>query len=170
MKQRLRVVLCLMLAAFVALPTVAFADEPRMEVRSSQSRCDQPWEITATGLEPSKPVLVAFTFGGTASAGAVGGNSDATGRFFSPIPKVFLPCVEGGKVTASITVAGKLLPITAQFEIAAPGAQPAAPAAGNSPETREGSNPRWGLFALGVGVVLFASGSAVSLRKRRRAV
>ena len=117
-RQRLAILLCLAVAAFA--PSVAFADEPRMEVRSTHTRCEQPFEVTATGLEPSKPVLVAFTFGGQSSPGAVAGNSDATGRFFSPIPKVLLPCVAGGKVTASITVDGKLLAITAQFEVAVP--------------------------------------------------
>ena len=162
-RQRLAILLCLALAAFA--PSVAFADEPRLEVRSTHTRCEQPFEVTATGLEPSKPVLVAFTFGGQASPGAVGGTSDATGRFFSPIPRVLLPCVEGGKVTASITVDGKLLAITAQFEVAVPGAPPTAPQVGNSTTAERG--PLLRPLATGAGLFLAMAGLAFSLIRRR---
>lgn len=145
--------------------SVAFADEPRMEVRSTHTRCEQPFEVTATGLEPVKPVLVSFSFGGKASPGAVGGTSDENGRFFSPIPRVLLPCVEGGKVTASITVDGKLLAITAQFEVAAPGASPTAPQVGNSAKADENSSSSWALFA-GAMVLLAAAGMGFSARRR----
>ena len=146
-------------------PTLAFADEPRLEVRSTHTRCEQPFEVTATGLEPSKPVLVTFTFGGQSSPGAVGGTSDATGRFFSPIPRISLPCVEGGKVTASITVDGKLLAITAQFEVAVPGAPPTAPQVGNSTPAERGPS-LWPL-ATGAGLFLAMAGLAFSLIRRR---
>ena len=162
-RQRLAILVSLALAAFA--PSVAFADEPRMEVRSTHTRCEQPFEVTATGLEPSKPVLVAFTFGGQASPGAVGGTSDATGRFFSPIPRVLLPCVEGGKVTASITVDGKLLAITAQFEVAVPGAPPTAPQVGNSTTAERG--PLLRPLATGAGLFLAMAGLAFSLNRRR---
>ena len=157
--------LVLVLAAFMALPSLARADEPRLEVRSLATRCEQPFEVTATGLEPSKPVLVSFAFVGTADAGAVAGNSDATGRFFSPIPRVLLPCVEGGKVTASITVDGKLLAITAQFEVAVPGAPPTAPQVGNSTPAESGT-ALWPL-ATGAGLFLAMAGLAFSLIRRR---
>ena len=155
----------LVVVSLAAGPTLAFADEPRMEVRSTHTRCEQPFEVTATGLEPSKPVLVTFTFGGQSSPGAVGGTSDATGRFFSPIPRVLLPCVEGGKVTASITVDGKLLAITAQFEVAVPGAPPTAPQAGNSTPAERGT-ALWPL-ATGAGLFLAMAGLAFSLIRRR---
>lgn len=128
------------------------------------TRCEQPFEVTATGLEPSKPVLVSFTFGGKTLAGALGGNSDETGRFFSPIPRVLLPCVEGGKVTAAITVDGKLLPITAHFEVALPGAPPIAPQVGNSTPPRASSEPVVGSLLAGALLVL----TAVGLRPRMR--
>ena len=162
----LTLLLGLVLVSLVAAPTLAFADEPRLEVRSSQTRCDQPWEVTATGLEPSKPVEVAFVFEGQPStaAGLVGA-TDAAGRFFSPIPRILLPCVEGGPVTATMKVDGKLLPVTARFVIAPPGADPTPPSVGNSPEPGAKRVEGAALVALATVLMLF-SGSALALRRR----
>ena len=63
-----------LLTALAVAPSLAFADEPKIEVRSIRTRCEQPFEVTATGLEPLKHVEVAFTFGGKASPGAVAGD------------------------------------------------------------------------------------------------
>lgn len=165
-KLRVGLLAAVALAALAALPSMAFADEPRMEVRSPTGRCDQPFEVTATGLEPSKPVLVSFTFGGKTLPDSLGGTSEPDGRFFSPVPRVLLPCVEGGTVTASIKVDGKLLALTAQFKVGAPGDAPTAPAVGNSAPAKSGRGPDLGLMVVAVGLMLGA-GCAV-LRGRER--
>ena len=154
------------LAGLAAPAGVALADEPRMEVRSPTGRCDQPFEVTATGLEPSKPVLVSFTFGGKTLPDSLGGTSEPDGRFFSPIPRVLLPCAEGGTVTASIKVDGKLLALTAQFKVGAPGDAPTAPAVGNSAPPDSDSGPDMGLLAAVTGLLLVAGAAAVRGRER----
>ena len=154
------------LAGLAAPAGVALADEPRMEVRSPTGRCDQPFEVTATGLEPSKPVLVSFTFGGKTLPDSLGGTSEPDGRFFSPIPRVLLPCAEGGTVTASIKVDGKLLALTAQFKVGAPGDAPTAPAVGNSAPPDSDSGPDMGLLAATAGLLLAAGTALVRGRER----
>lgn len=154
------------LAGLAAPADVALADEPRTEVRSPTGRCDQPFEITAAGLEPSKPVLVNFTFGGKTLLDALGGTSEPNGRFFSPIPRVLLPCVEGGAVTASIKVDGKLLALSAQFKVGAPGDAPTAPAVGNSVPSQPDGGSDLRLMVVAVGLMLAAGAALVRGRQR----
>ena len=70
-------------------------------------------------------------------------------------------------MTASITVDGKLLAITAQFEVAVPGAPPTAPQAGNSTPAERGTALSLWPLATGARLFLAMAGLAFSLIRRR---
>lgn len=95
----------------------ASAQGPKFEVTPARAACVQPFEIRASGLAESRAVEVEISVEGIAT-GSVAGTTDSVGQFHSPIPMILLPCADGGEVTASISVGGEKLPLTARFEVA----------------------------------------------------
>lgn len=160
---------CLVIAAS-ALPQAALA-AVHLEIRNTRGDCQTPYEIFATGLPGEREVLVDMVVGGKVT-GSVGGSSEPDGRFFSPIPRVLLPCETGGAVTANLRIAGETVAST-EFDVTAPGQvlplpSPGAPAAGNSPGRDGNSSDDW-MFVSAIGAaVLLATLLAVLGGPRRR--
>ena len=89
----------IVLVAWIAIALATYASataDPQLTVKPARATCDQPFEATATGLPPLKPVEVVLTTFGQAATGGVGGTSDADGVFISPFPRINIPCESGG--------------------------------------------------------------------------
>ena len=118
--------------------------EATMDIKPAQQSCSGargPFEIFASGLTPSKDVLVDMVVGDSV-AGSVGGRSEPDGRFYSPIPMVLMPCTGGGTVTAVLRIEGSAV-AQATFEVLAPGVQPSPPAAGDSSPDQPAGGDDW---------------------------
>lgn len=109
-------------AAFVlaVLPRgAAHAADPAISIQPARALCTQPFEITATGLEPAKAMEADITVDGVVT-GSVAAVTGPNGTFWSPIPMILLPCADGGVVTVSMSVDGVPSALTAMFEIGEP--------------------------------------------------
>ncbi len=144
--------LLVLLLITAATPLMAHA-EARMEINPGRSRCVVPFEIMASGLPPSRDVLVDMVVDGV-TTGAVGGRSEPDGRFYSPIPMVLIPCEAGGLVVANLRVDGQAIGLTATFEVTARNAPPAPPALGNTNAAATDEDDWMFVAAIGAGVLL----------------
>ena len=104
------------------------AQGPTFEITPARQACVQPFQVRAAGLGGNQPVEVEITVAGVVT-GAVAGTTDSVGQFQSPIPMILLPCADGGEVSATISVGGEPLPLTARFEVAEPVVAPPTPTA-----------------------------------------
>jgi hypothetical protein len=105
--------------ALAMMPRGAYAADPAVSIQPARALCTQPFEITATGLEPSKAMEADITVDG-ALTGRVAAVTGPDGTFWSPIPMILLPCADGGVVTVSMSVGGVPSALAATFEIGEP--------------------------------------------------